>query len=145
MITNERQYKITKAQHAKLKKAAEEFDLNEATKRIGSKVLAKAELDALKSEVEVLSAQLQEYEALKSGAITTLKADTLQELPGILIRARIAKGLSQARLAEKLGLKEQQIQRYESEGYASASLRRLTEIADALELKISEQAEFKFS
>ena len=143
MITNERQYRITNAQFAKLREAAETFDLDEAIKRIGSRVLAKAELDALRSEVDVLSAQLKEYQELKAGLITTLEAKSLQELPSILIRARIAKGLSQGQLAEKLGIKEQQIQRYESEEYASASLRRLTEIAEALELNISEIAELK--
>jgi len=141
MITNERQYRITKVQLAKLKEAAKVFDLDETAKRIGSKVLAKAELEGLKSEVDVLSAQLKEYQDLKAGLITTLEAKNLQELPSILIRARIAKGLAQGQLAEKLGIKEQQIQRYESEEYASASLRRLTEVADALELNISEVAE----
>lgn len=143
MIANERQYRITKAQHVKLKAMTDAFDLHEAEKRIGSKMLAKAELDALKSEVDALSAQLREYEALKAGAVTTLRAEGLQELPGILIRARIAKGLSQSQLANKLGLKEQQIQRYESEEYASASLRRLIEVVEALELKIVEEAELR--
>lgn len=143
MITNERQYKISKTYLSKIKQAAESFVFDEAAKRIGSKVLAKAELDALNSEVEVVSEQLQEYEALKSGRITKLTANSLQELPGILIRARIVKGFSQAQLAEKLGIKEQQIQRYESEEYASASLRRLTEVAEALDLNISEVAEFR--
>lgn len=143
MITNERQYRISKAQLSKLEKAAEVFDLDEATKRIGSKVLAKAELEALRSEVEILSAQLREYEALKSGMVTVPKAANLNELPSILIRARIAQGLSQRGLADKLGLKEQQIQRYESEEYASASLRRLSKIADALKLSISEVVELR--
>ena len=40
----------------------ESFNLNEVSKRVGSEVLAKAELDALKSEIEVLSAQIREYE-----------------------------------------------------------------------------------
>jgi HTH-type transcriptional regulator/antitoxin HigA len=61
----------------------------------------------------------------------------------LLIRARISKGLSQRQLAEALGLKEQQIQRYESDRYATASLRRLEEVAKALELKISEIAKFQ--
>ena len=42
--------------------AMESFNLNEVSKRVGSEVLAKAELDALKSEIEVLSAQIREYE-----------------------------------------------------------------------------------
>lgn len=143
MITNERQYRISKAQLSLLSKAVETFNLEESTARVGSDALAKAELQALRSEVDVLTKQIREYDALKSGSVTVLKADTLQELPSILIRARIAKGLSQRELAQILGVKEQQIQRYESEEYASASLRRLVQIADALQLNISEVAELK--
>ena len=143
MITNERQYRITKAQIVKFKAAIGAFDIKTATKQTKSKVLAKAEFAALQSEFEMLSMQLHEYETLKSGTVEVLKASTLEDLPSILIRARIAKGLSQRQLAEALGLKEQQIQRYEAEEYASANLQRLAEVASALDLNISEVAEFR--
>ncbi|MEN6333857.1 MAG: XRE family transcriptional regulator [Phycisphaerales bacterium] len=143
MITNERQYRITAAQLEKVRKGVESFDINAAIERTGSSVLARAELDALQSEVDSLSLQIREYETLKSGTVEVLKASSLQELPSILIRARIAKGLSQRQLAEAVGLKEQQIQRYEAEEYASASLRRLADIAEVLGLNISEVAEFR--
>ena len=41
-------------------------------------------------------------------------------------------GLSQKELADRIGLKEQQIQRYEATEYASASLTRIQEIIGAL-------------
>ncbi len=142
MTTNERQFRITKSQLDKLHAALTGFDLDAATRCIGSRVLADAELAALKSQASDLSNEIRDYEALKSGTISVLKARNLSELPTILIRARIAKGLSQQALAEKLGLKEQQIQRYESEEYSSASLRRLAEVAEALNLNITGVAEF---
>lgn len=142
MITNERQYRITKAHTEKFRAAIGAFDVKAATERTQSKVLARAELSALRSEYEALSLQLHEYETLKSGTVEILKASTLTELPKILIRARIAKGFSQRQLAEAMGLREQQIQRYEAEGYASANLQRLAEVANALGLNISEVAEF---
>jgi HTH-type transcriptional regulator/antitoxin HigA len=142
MITNERQYRITSAQLVKLKTAIGNFDFREATKRIKSKILAKAEIEALRSEYENLSMQLHEYETLKSGTVEILKASNLEELPSILIRARIVKGLSQRQLADAIGLKEQQIQRYEAEEYASANLRRLADVSNALSLSITEIAEF---
>ncbi|MBA7687521.1 hypothetical protein ES703_95984 [subsurface metagenome] len=86
-------------------------------------------------------AQIKEYEDLKSGFVTGLKATSLEELPTALIKARIAKGLSQRQLANALGVKEQQIQRYESSDYTSVSLRRLVRVADALGLNTSEVAE----
>ncbi len=143
MITNERQYKITRKQLANLSEVVRTYDIKAVTKRTGSTILAKAELDALKSEVEVLSDQLSEYESLKSGMISILTAKSLDELPRILVQARIVRGLTQGQLAKQLKLKEQQIQRYESEMYASTSLQRLAEVADALQLNISEVAEFK--
>jgi HTH-type transcriptional regulator/antitoxin HigA len=143
MITNDRQYRITKKQFTQMRQAAEEFNLELATVSVGSDILAKAEFEALQSEVEVLAEQIREYEALKSGAVTVLRAETLQELPRILIQARIAQGLSQREMADSLGIKEQQIQRYESEEYATASLRRLIEVAEALNLNISKVAELK--
>lgn len=145
MITNERQYRITKKQRKKLRNAIDSFDIKESMELTKSSVLARAELEALASEFEILSEQVRAYEALKSGTIVILKAATLDELPDILIRARIAKGLSQRQLAKVLGVKEQQIQRYESERYSSASLRKLVQVSNALEINISEVAEFKTS
>jgi len=141
VITNERQYRITKTQLAKLQEAVNEFNLGEATHRLNSVIFATAELDGLQSEVEVLKEQLQEYETLQSGAIAVLEASSLAELPMMLIRARIAQRLSQKDLAGLLGMKEQQIQRYEAEEYAGVSLHRLKEIAEALKLIIKETAE----
>lgn len=141
MITNERQYRISRAQLKKLRDAARAFDIEETAKYPKSLVLAKAELGALMSEVDDLKAQVKEYEDLKSGFVTGLKATSLEELPTVLIKARIAKGLSQRQLANALGMKEQQIQRYESSDYTSVSLRRLVQVADALGINTSEVAE----
>lgn len=56
----------------------------------------------------------------------------IEVLPEMLIEERQRMGLTQKQLAERMGLKEQQIQRYESTRYQSASLRRLGEVAQAL-------------
>jgi len=42
-------------------------------------------------------------------------------------------------LAEELGVAEQQIQRYESTGYASASLARLCDVVAALGVEVREE------
>ncbi len=143
MIANERQYRITKQQLARLKRVVRTFNLKEVSERVGSEILAAAELNALKSETSVLTDQIREYELLRSGQITQLKASNLEGLPSILIRARIAQGLTQRELAQLVGLKEQQIQRYESDQYAKASLQRLQMIAEALRLNITEIAELR--
>ena len=58
-------------------------------------------------------------------------------MPYILIKARIAQGLSQKELAERIGLKEQQIQRYEATDYASANLSRIKEVVSAFGVGIN--------
>lgn len=143
MITNERQYRITKSRLDGLKKSLESFNFDETLKLIKSPKIVKAQFEMLKSECELLNAQIQDYEILRSGNIEILKASSLTELPSILIKARIAKGLSQKELADRMKIKEQQIQRYEAEEYASANLKRLAEVAKALGISIKEIAEFE--
>ena len=52
-------------------------------------------------------------------------------------------GMTQKELAAKIGVQEQQIQRYEENQCASASLTRLTEIARALEIIFANPVEFQ--
>jgi transcriptional regulator with XRE-family HTH domain len=58
--------------------------------------------------------------------------DVVESLPEMLIEERKRLNLTQRQLAEKLGIKEQQVQRYEATRYQSASLQRLGEVATAL-------------
>ena len=55
------------------------------------------------------------------------------------LRARIASGLTHRALADRLGLKEQAVQRYEATDYASANFGRLAEVADALGVQIRQE------
>lgn len=63
MIENRPQYHITKSVRSTLQRALADFDIREATVRIGSKILAEAELAALEGEIDVLSGQISDYEA----------------------------------------------------------------------------------
>jgi ribosome-binding protein aMBF1 (putative translation factor) len=128
MIKNERQYKITKAQIAKFDSAIEELNARSGAKSR----LRKLEEDALRSQLGELRDEVRQYEKLRSGGPKPIHIDSFDELPRALVEARIVAGLSQKDLAERLHLKEQQIQRYEATDYGSASLTRLKEIAQAL-------------
>jgi transcriptional regulator with XRE-family HTH domain len=79
---------------------------------------------------------VREYEQLRAGQLAAARVASLSDLPDALVRARIAAGLSQRELAGRLGMKEQQIQRYEAEDYAGASLSRLREVMDALGVEL---------
>ena len=95
-------------------------------------LIAKAQEDAIESQLEDLRIELREYESIKAGGFQRDGLDVVADLPVVLIKARIAQGLSQKDLANRIGLKEQQIQRYEATDYASASLARIQEVAGAL-------------
>ena len=141
MIKNERQYRITKAQADKFERTIS--DLPKHADRNVHPALRKAELDGLKSQLEDLKSELQEYQALRSGKRRTIGLDSIEELPKTLIQARIAAGLSQEELAAKLGLKPQQVQRYESTNYQSASLQRVNEIMRVLGVKLRHPVEMR--
>jgi transcriptional regulator with XRE-family HTH domain/Zn-dependent peptidase ImmA (M78 family) len=135
MITNERQYKITRSEADRFRKAISA--LTERPPRVDVHPrLLRAEREALESQLADLQAELAEYDRLKSADLSIISINSFDELADGLIQARIASGLSQKALGDRLGLKEQQIQRYEAERYASASYQRLQEIANALGVRI---------
>ena len=132
MIRNQRQYKITKAHAANFAQELAEFDESPAAHPRVRPRLIQLMKEALAVQLAELQEEIEEYERLQRTKPAKFKLDELQALPEKLIRARISTGLSQRELAEKLGLKEQQIQRYESTNYQTASLRRVLEVAAAL-------------
>jgi DNA-binding XRE family transcriptional regulator len=133
MIKNQRQYKMTNSQIAKFEAA-----LAELTERGGTKSrLRKLEEEALRSQLDELRKEVEKFDLLRSGGAMPIQIDSFDELPRALVEARIVAGLSQKELAERLNLKEQQIQRYEATEYCSASLTRLKEIAKALGVNLA--------
>ena len=95
-------------------------------------VIAEASRAAVVEQARELDEEILEYELLKQGAVAIPDLREVQYLHTNLIRARIALGLTQRDLAERLDMAEQQIQRYEANEYAGASLSRLREVAAAL-------------
>ena len=142
MITNERQYRVTSAQADRFRKALQHLDANSAPPPDVHPRLLHAERDALQSQLRDLQHELQEYEALQTGDISRISIESFDDLGVGLIKARIAAGLSHKALAARLGLKEQQIQRYEADRYLSTSYRRLQEIVRALGVSIREEILF---
>ena len=79
---------------------------------------------------------------IASDPISSVTVTGLEGLADALIQARIAAGLTQEELAERLGLKKQQVQRYEATRYATANLKRLNAVADALEVSVTSNVAF---
>ena len=135
MIKNERQYRITKTQADKFAIA-----LDKVRRRTDADpLLVELEGDALDSQLLELRLQLEEYETLRSGDTRVIVVESFDKLPQALVKARIALGLSQKDLADRLNMKEQQVQRYESTDYRSASMSRLHEVVQALGIAVREE------
>lgn len=88
-----------------------------------------------------LTRDVQLYESLQVGDAPLLSVGNLDALSDLLIAARIARGMTQKDLANFIGLKMQQIQKYEADRYQTASLRRIATIAEALGLDVRQAGE----
>jgi transcriptional regulator with XRE-family HTH domain len=141
MITNERQYRITKAELRKFEKALAAQEDRDPSPDVDPQVHA-AMGDALESEVLELRRQLHEYEKLREGEVTSRTVHSLQDLPRVLIEARIAARTTQKALANRIGVAEQQIQRWEATGYAGVAIDRIQTVVDALGAAITKKVSF---
>ncbi|HZF94356.1 MAG TPA: XRE family transcriptional regulator [Allosphingosinicella sp.] len=137
MIKNEKEYKTTKAALAAYEDALSQFNVLRLIERGVSPVIAEAQKGSYERQINELREKIAAYDSLKNGEETHLVASDIGELGHKLISARIAKGLTQREFANLAGLKEQQIQRYEKEAYASANLRRLSYLAGVLGVKFT--------
>ena len=132
MIYSDKQYAISERQLGHLREALTAANFEKADATSEHSWVRAAQADAIKSQIATLEAELSHYALLKSGEITFAKTHSLENLPSVLVQARIAAGLSQTDLAERLGMKAQQIQRYEASDYSGASLDRLIDVCQAL-------------
>ncbi len=140
MIKNDRQYNITKTQAVKFAKALRDMSKGTSVQDMHP-TLAKAQQEAIENQYGELQQELKEYEELKSGKRKTIRVNSFVNLPIALIQARIARGVTQKELARELGLKEQQIQRYEASSYAKANLARINQIIEVLDIKIGSKVD----
>ena len=138
MIRNDKEYRRSKEQLSELE--AELQKLSSVRRSAERDKVASAVIDALRMQVEDLEREISEYEDLKEGRLLSFGADDLDSLGELITKARIARGLTQAELGELLGMTQQQVARYERDGWQRISLWRLAEAADALGLDLSVRA-----
>ena len=133
MIRNESEYqeaveRISK-QAARLK--AERTKLQEMDL---SKEEIKRALDPLRSFHEQLKEELDSYERLQRGEFEELR--NFEGVGRLLIALRIAKGVSQRELAERLGVHESQVSRDERNEYHGVTVERANRIVEVLGAEI---------
>jgi ribosome-binding protein aMBF1 (putative translation factor) len=139
VIKNEKQYRITKAQVRRFQDAIAELAAQDRPSNVSTR-LWEAQREAARSQVEELQEQVAAYERLNAGRSKEVVLEAVEDLPKALIRARIAAGLTQEGLARRLGVKPQQVQRYEATEYESASFARIVKVVQALGLSLPRAA-----
>jgi HTH-type transcriptional regulator / antitoxin HipB len=128
MIKNEKQYSITKSKRNEFSESLEAIVAED-----NNDLLKQVMIDAIVSQLETFDREIREYEKLKNDRPNIINS-SIDKLPETLIKARIAKGYSQSELAQRTGLKEQQIQRYESNNYETANIMKLLSIAKSMDV-----------
>ena len=94
-------------------------------------------MSMMSREREALEELIEAYEIAKESGNTEQLERKAGNDPGLtLIVARIAKGFSQKELAWRLGIKEEQVQRYEKNRYSCISIKDYKRIALLLGVKI---------
>jgi ribosome-binding protein aMBF1 (putative translation factor) len=139
MIKNEKQYRITKAQVRRFQEALAELAGQRRPPNISPR-LWEAQRQAAQSQMKELREQVEAYEQLNLGQSKEVVLEAVEDLPKALIRARIAAGMTQEGLARRLGVKPQQVQRYEATEYESASFARIVKVVQALGLRMPKAA-----
>lgn len=93
-------------------------------------------LDPMISQYEDVKADIDQYDRWKSGDLTDFEAADLDQLGIFLIAARIAKGVTQRQLAEKLGVNESSVSRDERNDYHGITVQRAVKVLEALEVSV---------
>ena len=132
MITNDREYRITKARIANPEAAI----ARERARTDVSPAMRDIYVAALAGNLQTMASEVVEYEGLKAGRVP-VEGSSLAALPLVLIKARIAQGWTQKQLTDKLQVVEQTVQRYEANHYQGVAIERLSRIAEILSVQVT--------
>jgi len=133
MIRNDTEYRksVEKVQ-------AEEVRIHAMRENLAQEGYVLEEINRLIDPITSFHLQLKEeivsYEKLKRGEFNELY--NFRGVGHLLISLRIAKGMTQKELADKLGVKESQISRDERNEYHNITIDRASRIMDALGVSI---------
>lgn len=109
-------------------------NIDDAREELAAEGLTHQQIEEEVNPLEIICAQLREkvegYDRARAGQFETLTS--LNHVGRLLIAARIASGLSQRALAERLGVSEPAVSRDERNDYHGITLDRAQRILDAL-------------
>ena len=132
MIKNEKQYKISRKRLNDIVGKIDDLKNRVKDNPLKSQMM-QASLEIFKKDIE---AEINEYETLKNGKSTTLKERSIADLPSMIIEYKIAQHLTHKEFSKLLGIKEQQLQRYESENFQKVSFQNLIKFINFLDMDL---------
>ena len=133
MIRNESEYQEAVRRQREERERLEQHRARLAESGLNEEELARA-LDPLRSFHLQLDEEIQSYERLRRGELDELV--NLHGLGHTLIALRIALGLTQRELAERLGTHESQVSRDERNEYHGITVERATRVLDAMGVQL---------
>jgi len=139
VIKNEKQLGMTRTQLKKFKDRL--GHILEEKEKVEASPLLVLEEEAILRQIVKLENQIKEYEYIWKSRMPIPILQSVEDLPSSLIKARLSLGLTQKEFAALVNLKEQQIQRYESTNYETASISRIREFVRILNLQMSSDIE----
>lgn len=138
MIRNEKEYReaVERIGQEKDRLAMQEAELK--AMGLGPAEIKRA-LDPMRSFHQQLEEELASYERLKRGEFDEVL--NLRGLGPLLVSLRIARGLTQRQLAEKLAVHETQVSRDERNEYHGITLERAAKILESLGVEVRSRVE----
>ena len=138
MIRNEREYKEAIGRIAAEKQRLSEQEAGLKKAGLATKEVKRV-LDPMRSFHEQLEEEVRSYERLRRGDFDEIR--DFRGLGQLLVSLRIACGLTQRELAERLGVHESQVSRDERNEYHGITMNRATRILEALGVEIRSRVE----
>jgi hypothetical protein len=139
MIKDDQHYHNIQSWVQKFEQSLSQLDRNENEKAQNNPQLREAYRNGIQRKLDDLRKEMQEYETLTSHnpkIPLVLNLEDINDLPLLLIKARMAAKLSHKELADLAGLEEAQIQEYEEKDYDTASFVDVMSVFYALDIKV---------
>lgn len=99
----------------------------------------KRAMDPMMSFHQQLKEEVESYERLRRGEFEELR--NLEGMGQLLVALRIAQGITQRELAERLGVHESQVSRDERNEYHGITVERTQRVLDALRVEVCSMVE----
>lgn len=132
MISNEKQYNISKKRIETIKARIKELQNDDRQDSLKTMMM----LAPIKNHLNEVQEEVVQYETLKKKKKVTVKERPLSQLPQLITEFKIISGLTQKELSKKLGMKEQQLQRYEANRFKGISFDNLLQLIEAMDIDL---------